>query len=236
MAGRAVRPVRESFEKQRTFIADASHELKTPLTLIRADTEILGRGLADPESRELVDDVLAETDKMSGILSDLLLVARLDAGKLIIRQEAFDLTATISEVVDRFANRAASSGIRLDVPASGKLKALGDPERTLQILTALIDNALTHTLRGGSVIVTARTQRSFVETVVEDTGPGIPVEHLPHIFERFYRVDTARSLSPSGTGLGLAIARDLVRAQKGYLKAENAENGGAVFRFKLPGI
>ncbi|CAN5743751.1 hypothetical protein BH23ACT11_BH23ACT11_08360 [soil metagenome] len=236
MAGRAVRPVRESFEKQRTFIADASHELKTPLTLIRADAEVLGRGFTDPEDRELVDDVLAETDRMSEVLSDLLLVARLDAGKLVIKREAFDLTTAISEVVDRFANRAASSDIRLDVPASGKLKALGDPERTEQILTALIDNALTHTPRGGSVTVTAREQRGFVEAVVEDTGPGIPAEHLPHIFERFYRDDTVRSRGPGGTGLGLSIARDLVRAQKGDLRAENAENGGAVFRFTLPGI
>ena len=235
MARRAVRPAQKSFDRQRAFIADASHELKTPLTLIKASTEVLQRGLAEKEDKELADDVLTETERMSVILSDLLTAARIDAGQLTIRQETFDLAGVISAVVDRFGTRAASAGIRLEVEVEGKLPALGDQERTEQILTVLLDNALTYTPRDGSVAVAGHTRDGFVETIVEDTGPGIPPEHLPHIFERFYRVDASRSrTSRGGTGLGLAIARDLVRAQQGSLKAENAKGGGAVFRLTLP--
>jgi signal transduction histidine kinase len=234
MAGRAVRPVREAFERQRSFIADASHELKTPLTLIRADAEVLRRGLTKPDDRELADDVLAETDKMTSVLSDLLLIARLDAGKLAVRQEPFDLAGVISETADRFVARAASEGVRLEARAPGKLRVRGDHERTAQILSVLLDNALRHTPSGGKVSVVGRAQDGFVEAVVEDTGSGISPEILPHIFERFYRVDTARSRSSGGTGLGLTIARDLARAQNGELEAENAGDGGAVFRLKLP--
>ena len=234
MAGRAVRPVRKAFERQRSFIADASHELKTPLTLIRADAEVLQRGLTSPDDRELADDVLAETDRMSAVLSDLLLIARLDAGKLAVRQEPFDLAGVISETADRFVARAASEGVQLEAQTPGKLRVRGDSERAAQILSILLDNALRHTSPEGSVSVVGSTRDGFVEAVVEDTGPGVSPEHLPHVFERFYRVDTARSRSSGGTGLGLAIARDLARAQNGDLEAENAEGGGAVFRLKLP--
>ncbi len=234
MAGRAVRPVRKAFERQRSFIADASHELKTPLTLIRADAEVLQRGLTSPDDRELADDVLAETDRMSAVLSDLLLIARIDAGKLAVRQEPFDLAGVISETADRFAARAVSEGVQLEAQTPGKLRVRGDSERAAQILSILLDNALRHTSPEGSVSVVGSTRDGFVEAVVEDSGPGVSPEHLPHVFERFYRVDTARSRSSGGTGLGLAIARDLARAQNGDLEAENAEGGGAVFRLKLP--
>ena len=234
MAGRAVRPVRKAFERQRSFIADASHELKTPLTLIRADAEVLQRGLTSPDDRELADDVLAETDRMSAVLSDLLLIARIDAGKLAVRQKPFDLAGVISETADRFVARAASEGVRLEAQTPGKLRVRGDSERAAQILSILLDNALRHTSPEGNVSVVGSTRDGFVEAVVEDSGPGVSPEHLPHVFERFYRVDTARSRSSGGTGLGLAIARDLARAQNGDLEAENTEGGGAVFRLKLP--
>lgn len=234
MAGRAVRPVQEAFERQRSFIADASHELKTPLTLIRADAEVLQRGLTNPDDRELADDVLAETDRMSAVLSDLLLIARIDAGRLAVRQEPFDLAGVISETADRFVARAASEGVWLEAQTPGKLRVRGDHERAAQILSILLDNALRHTPREGSVRMEGRAQDGFAEAVVEDTGPGISPEHLPHVFERFYRIDTARSRSSGGTGLGLAIARDLARTQNGDLEAESAEGGGAVFRFRLP--
>ncbi len=235
MARRAVRPAQASFDRQRAFIANASHQLKTPLTLIRANTEVLQRGLTDTEDKELADDVLAETEHMNAILSELLTAARLDAGQLAIRQETFDAASVISAVADRFGTRAVSAGIRLEVEAEGKLPALGDQACTEQILAVLLDNALTYTPRDGSITVSARMWDGFVETIVEDTGPGIAPEHLPHIFERFYRADPARSrITGGGTGLGLAIARDLARAQQGDLEAENAKDGGAVFRLKLP--
>jgi len=243
MSRRAIRPVQEAFGRQRTFIADASHELKTPLTLIRADAEVLSRGIDDPDktsdNRELVDDLLGETDRMSAVLSDLLLLARLDAEKLAVSREPFDLALVLSETSERFAARAITEGKDLQVHHSGKLPARGDADRTGQVIAALLDNALRFTPAGGTITVEGRTADKRVEATVTDTGPGIAPESLDRIFERFYRTDThsaARSRGPSGggTGLGLAIARDLARAQRGTLIAENAEGGGARFKLSLP--
>jgi len=234
MSRRAMRPVREAFDRQRTFVADASHELKTPLTLIRADAEVLSRDLMDPDHRELIDDLLGETDRMNAVLSDLLLLTRLDAGKLAVSREPFGLAAVIAETTDRFGARAAAEGICLEVDAPGKLAARGDPERTGQILAALLDNALRFTPRGGRVAVTGRLVDSWVEASVTDTGPGIAAEHLPRIFDRFYRAEAARTRAGGGVGLGLAIARDLARAQDGELAVDNTQNGGASFSLRLP--
>ncbi len=234
MARRAVRPVREAFERQRAFIADASHELKTPLTLIRVDTEVLQGNLQDPDDRELAEEVLAETDRMGTILSDLLTMARLDAGALEVARKPFDLSNLIEEETERFRVRATHEGVRLEVRAPDELLATGDPARTGQILAALLDNALRFTPSGGSVEIYAYRQDGAVEATVTDTGPGIPPEHLPRVFDRFYRAESARTREGGGTGIGLAIARSLARAQNGDLEAENTEDGGAVFRLKLP--
>ena len=243
MSRRAMRPVQEAFGRQRTFIADASHELKTPLTLIKADAEVLSRGIDDPnkasDNRELVDDLLGETDRMSAVLSDLLLLARLDAQKVSVSREPFDLALVISETSERFAARASAEDKNLDVHHSGKLPARGDAHRTGQSLAALLDNALRFTPPGGTIRVEGRITNKQVEATVTDTGPGIAPESLDRIFERFYRADAhsaarSRGSSGGGTGLGLAIARDLLRVQGGEVSAENAEGGGARFTLSLP--
>ena len=243
MSRRAMRPVAEAFGRQRTFIADASHELKTPLTLIRADAEVLSRGLGNPanaqDNRELVEDLLGETNRMNAVLSDLLLLARLDAEKVAVSREPFDLALVLAETSERFAARAVAEGKNLEVEHSGKLPARGDAERTGQILAALLDNALRLTPPEGTITVEGHIADKRIETTVTDTGPGISPESLDRIFERFYRADihsAARTRGPSGggTGLGLAIARDLARAQGGELIAENAQKGGARFTLILP--
>ena len=243
MSRRAMRPVQEAFGRQRTFIAEASHELKTPLTLIRADAEVLSRGLDDPDktsdNRELVDDLLAESDRMGAVLSDLLLLARLDADKVSVSRDPFDLALVLSETSERFAARAVAEGKNLEVNHSGKLPARGDAERTGQILAALLDNALRFTPSEGTITVEGRLADKRACASVTDTGSGIPPESLDRVFERFYRADAhsaARTRGPSGggTGLGLAIARDLARAQGGELVAENADKGGARFTLTLP--
>ena len=243
MSRRAMRPVQDSFDRQRTFIADASHELRTPLTLIRADAEVLSPALTDPEDRELADDLIAETDRMNALLSDLLTLARLDAGKLAVERKPFDLANTIAETAERFDARAAAEGKRLEVrlePEDGELPAIGDARRTEQILVALLDNALRFTPPGGAVTVEGRARDGQVLATVTDTGPGIAPEHLPRVFDRFYRAEAARTRSESGggTGLGLSIARDLARAQGGNLTATNIRpgeaGGGASFTLALP--
>jgi signal transduction histidine kinase len=236
MAGRAMRPARESFEKQRAFIADASHELKTPLTLIRADTEmVLYRGHLNQEDQKLVEHSLAETDRMGAILSDLLLVARLDADEADVATKPFDLVSVLSEEAERFGVRAADKEVHLGVQTPSELPARGDSKRTRQIIAVLLDNAVRFVPPGGSIAVSGRLQDRWVEASVTDTGPGISPEHLPRIFDRFYRGEASRTRGTSGgTGLGLAIARDLARAQDGDLVAENATEGGATFRLRLP--
>ncbi len=233
---RAMRPVRDAFDRQRTFIADASHELKTPLTLIRADAEVLLRGMTNPDDRELVEDLLGETDRMSAVLSDLLILARLDAGKLAVAREIFDLGATVAETAERFGARANARDVRLEVRSTGELPVRGDPERTAQILAALLDNALRFTPPGVGVKVSARAQDGRACATVTDTGPGIAPEHLPRVFDRFYRAEASRTRSEAGggTGLGLSIARELARAQGGELTAANAPDGGARFTLSLP--
>jgi signal transduction histidine kinase len=236
MAGRAMRPARESFEKQRAFVADASHELKTPLTLIRADTEmVLYRGHLNQEDQKLVEHSLAEIEGMGAILSDLLLVARLDADEADVATKPFDLVSVLSEEAERFGVRAADKEVHLEVQTPSELPARGDSKRTRQIIAVLLDNAVRFAPPGGSIAVSGRLQDRWVEASVTDTGPGISPEHLPRLFDRFYRVEASRTRSTSGgTGLGLAIARDLARAQDGDLVAENARDGGATFRLRLP--
>lgn len=234
MSRRAIRPVRDAFERQRTFIADASHELKTPLTLIRADAEVIQRGMTDPDQRELADDLLSETDRMNAVLSDLLLLTRLDAGKLSVSRDTFDLSQVIIHTTERFRARAEAGGISIETDLSGKLPVRGDEERTGQILAALLDNAVRFTPEGGRITVSGSRSDGRIEALVKDTGPGIPSEHLPRIFDRFYRAEASRTRSDGGSGLGLAIARDLARAQGGELVATNARSGGAVFMLTVP--
>jgi signal transduction histidine kinase len=235
MAGRAMRPARESFEKQRAFVADASHELKTPLTLIRADAEmVLFRGRLNRDDRTLVEHALAETDRMDSILSDLLLVARLDAGKLEVVEKPFDLALVLSQEAERFGARAAAKGVRLEVRVPGELPARGDPRRTGQILAVLLDNAVRFAPPGGSIDVCGLLVDGRTEATVADTGPGVPQEQLERVFDRFYRAEASRGRGKgAGTGLGLAIARDLARAQGGDLVADGATEG-ARFRLLLP--
>jgi signal transduction histidine kinase len=233
-----MRPARESFERQRAFVADASHELKTPLTLIRADAEVvLYRRNLNEEDRKLIEHTLGETDRMSSILSDLLLVARLDAGKLEVSEKPFDLVSVISEEAERFGARAAGEDVRLDVHTPDELPVRADRKRTGQILAALLDNAVRYTPPGGRIEVGGRLRDGWVEASVTDTGSGIAPNQLPRIFDRFYRAEAARTRSKGGgTGLGLAIARDLARAQGGNLVAENSKTGGATFRLSLPRV
>src|ERR671917_127440 len=238
MSRRAMQPVKDSFQRQRTFIADASHELKTPLALVRINADVMKRNPTDPENREVIEDQLAEIDRMDARLSDLLVLARLDDERLDVEKKPFDLSVVAAETAGRFLKRAAEEGIRLEVEVPDELPVRGDPETSAQILAALLDNAMRYTPKGGSVTVCGRRADGGAEASVKDTGPGIPPEHLPRIFDRFYRVEEARTRASGGTGLGLSIARDLARAQGGELTAENAGNdkvgAGATFRFRLP--
>lgn len=236
LSRRALRPARDAFDRQRAFVADASHELKTPLALIRADAEVCLRDETTPDQRDLMEDVLLETDRMSHVITDLLLLARLDAGAVALRREPFDLAAVLGETVARFDAGARRKGIRLQVDPHTPLPAEGDRERSAQVLAALVDNAVKFTPAGGAVAVSGTALDGTVEVTVDDTGPGIDPSHLPRIFDRFFRAETSRTRSDgdTSTGLGLSIARELVRAQGGDLTAARALHGGARLTLVLP--
>jgi len=233
MSRRAMQPARDALDRQRTFVPDASHELKTPLSLVKINAEVMQRDPTNPENGEIIEDQLSEIDRMDALLSDLLVLARLDAGRLDVEEKPFDLSVVAAETAGRFLTRAAAEGVRLEVEVPDRLPVRGDPGSTSQILAALLDNAIRYTPKGGDVTVRARQlDDDRAEASVEDTGPGIPPEHLPRIFDRFYRAEAARSRAGGGTGLGLSIAQALAHAQDGDLTAGNVN--GAVFRLKLP--
>jgi two-component system, OmpR family, sensor histidine kinase CiaH len=238
LAGRALVPIEQAFRRQQEFVADASHELRTPITVLRSATDLLNqhRTEALEINGDLFDDIRHEIARLQRLTGDLLTLARSDRGQLELAVAPIDLGALASDVVRRVSPLAQESGIGLTYRQEARaLEVEGDPDRLDQVLLILIDNALKHTPTGGHVEVIARKQRKDAIIEVLDTGPGIPAEHLPRIFERFYRVDTARSRAQGGTGLGLAIARTVVEAHGGgiSLSSERGVGTRATIRLQL---
>jgi signal transduction histidine kinase len=234
LAGRSLAPAQQAWERQQAFVANASHELRTPLTLIRASAEFAQRTLTAPdERRELMGDILTETDHMSRLVDDLLLLSRLDSGRLTLEHGPVRVNDLLEEIGRTLGRVAEERGVRLTV-STPPLTVLGDATRLRQILLILLDNALRHTPTGGEIRVTGQSQGRLVRLSVADTGQGIPAEHLPHLFERFYRADPAHSDKNGGAGLGLAIAKGLVEAQHGHLGVESQMAHGTTFWFALP--
>jgi signal transduction histidine kinase len=219
LAGRSLIPTQRAWEQQQTFVANASHELRTPVTLMRASAEVALRGLPAPDvdRRELLEDILHECDHMSRLVEDLLLLSRLDAGRLKLERSAVPLAELLADVQRQTGRLAGEKGVRLSASSPSGI-AWGDPTRLRQVLLILLDNALRHTPPGGSITVEAQPQGRHIQIAVADTGTGIAREHLPHVFERFYRADTARGGDGGSSGLGLAIAKGLVEAQGGQIR------------------
>lgn len=201
---------------------------------------MLLRDPAATDARNILKHQISEIDRTSAILSDLLVLARLDAGtKLVVERKPFDLASVLYETADRFRTRAADAGVTLDVSVPDELPVRGDARCTVQILAALLDNALRFTPEGGRVSLTSAARDGRIEAVVADTGPGIPPGQLAHIFDCFHRADAqsaarTREEASGGTGLGLTIARDLAHVQGGTLGVSDAEGGGATLRLALP--
>lgn len=249
LASRAIRPIGEALERQRRFVADASHELRTPLAVIRARVEALVREAAQGESglsageRAELDRLGKDAEELTALLADLLDLARLDANQSDLRREPIPLGDVAEELVEQLAPLAAEREIELRADVA-PVFARADSARVRQVLRALLDNALKHAPRGGHVRVEVRaTSRGTMLRVIDD-GEGIPREHLARVFDRFHRVDAARTRSGAreggasgasgGAGLGLAIAAELVRLMNGSIRAESAEGRGATFVVELP--
>jgi signal transduction histidine kinase len=225
----------ENLERsRRDLVANVSHELKTPITAIRAHLENVLDGVEEPDPATL-QVMLAQTERLSRLIDQLLELSRLESGELPLRREDVELGPLVSQVLSEIEVARSDRGVEVssDVPAD--LPAIeADRERVHQVLFNLLDNAVRFTPNGGSVTVSAERHDGSVEVRVADTGVGISPEHLPRLFERFYRADPARSRDDGGTGIGLAIARSVVEAHGGHITAASEPGAGSVFAFDLP--
>ena len=231
-AGRALVPIRESLRRQREFAADASHELRTPLTVIRSSVEHLRRNAARPvaDVRGPLDDIEAETEQLTSLVDDLLLLARADSGAVELRRERVDASEAVGLALRSLREPAERLGVRLQLAAEPAV-VNGDPERLRQLVTILVDNAIKHSPEGATVDVRVARHGDRVRLEVDDRGSGIRPENLERVFDRFWRApDTTRE----GTGLGLAIARWIAERHGGSVSAANRPTGGARFEVILP--
>lgn len=222
---------------RRQFVADAAHELRTPVANLAVAIEALKAIIEkDPaQATAVVTDIDREVQRLRRLVEDLLDLSLVESGKVRLNLTSISPSEIILRAVQPFYPRAEEAGIALKVELPARLPQVrADPDRTIQVLTNLLDNALKYTPRGGEVVVGAYERRGHVLLSVKDTGPGIPETELPHIFDRFYKVDRARSGARGGAGLGLAIAKRLVEAQGGIIMVESKEGQGARFVVALP--
>jgi signal transduction histidine kinase len=231
-SGRALVPIRESLRRQREFAADASHELRTPLAVIRSSVEHLERNPERPvrEVGDALGDIRDEVDHLTALVGDLLLLARTDSGVIELERSPVDLADVALEAIGTVSSLAARRGVRIVLDPS-PAPTLGDPLRLRQLVTILVDNAIAHSPTGGTVTVRVRTTRQSTDLRVEDEGPGLAADEIPHVFDRFWRAPGAPA---GGTGLGLAIAAWIVERHEGTIGAGNRPTGGAVFDVRLP--
>jgi two-component system, OmpR family, sensor kinase len=218
------------FRSQQRFLADVSHELRTPLTSVRGNLDLMKRmGEYDQESMIVIQD---EMERMSRLLGDLLLLARADTGGLPLRFEPVELDNVLFDVYRQIS--------RIDKPVTVELAevdqviVLGDEDRLKQVILNLVDNSIKYTPPGGSVDLRLSKEDGRAVLSVIDTGIGIPAEDLPHIFDRFYRVDKARNREQGGSGLGLAIVKWVVQAHGGRIQVESSVGAGTTFLVTLP--
>lgn len=226
--------VDSAFESQRRFTADASHELRSPLTALRGELELALRRERSPEEyRRVIGSALEETERLSDLAANLLTLARSDAGVIEPRWTPIDLRERVADTIDRIANQAEGKSIEIVQHASGPVPALCDPGLVDRLAWNLLDNAIKFTTPGGRVEVDVRPQDGHVVLEVSDTGPGLRPGTEEKIFQRFQRGDISRG-PVEGTGLGLAIVKVVAEAHGGTVTADNRRTGGARFRVTLP--
>jgi two-component system, OmpR family, phosphate regulon sensor histidine kinase PhoR len=221
------------------FVANVSHELRTPLSLIKSATEtLIDGGKNDPVvNSRFLDIIDRHASRLNLLIDDLLLLARLDSGRVELDLQTVRLRGAVQESFDDAAQRAQSRGVALVNEVADELMVEADAARLREILSNLIDNAIKYGREKGRVAVSARrAPAQMIEVSVRDDGPGIPVEAQPRVFERFYRVDKARSREQGGTGLGLAIVKNVVQAHGGDVRVESILGEGATFYFTVPAV
>jgi signal transduction histidine kinase len=236
--GHAFNAMADSLERveqlRRHMISDVAHELRTPLANIRGYLEALRDRVVEP-SPEVVDSLYDEAMILSRLVDDLQELALAEAGQLRLAREPVDVADVVQQAVQSFQPQAAAKGLTVEAELAGALPPVdADRQRVGQVLRNLLRNAVAYTPAGGKVTVSARQVGEEVEVAVRDTGVGIAPEHLPYIFERFYRADRSRTRSTGGAGLGLTIVKELVEAHGGHVRVESQVGAGSTFTFTLP--
>jgi two-component system sensor histidine kinase CiaH len=227
-------PIRESVAAQKRFVADASHDLRTPLAIMKAEFEVaLRRPDLEEGTRALLASGVEEVDRMSGMVDDLLTLSRIDAHQERLAHEPLDLAALARRTVDEFGALAAAAGVRLQADAAGETPALGDAGHVRRALRNVVRNAVEHSPAGATVEVAVHAGSGIVEATVSDHGEGMPPEVVAHVFDRFYRGDAARSRE-GGSGLGLAIAHWALRGMGGDLTVASRVGEGTRVTLTLP--
>ncbi len=225
-----IAPVKNSFDLQRRFIADASHELKTPIATISTNTDVLIEQYGD---LKWLNFIKAETARMQRLVGDLLYLASNEHGKVEHTRERFNLSDTVALTAMSFEGRAFEGGKRIELDITPELNLVGDCDGIKQVVAILVDNAVKHTEVGGTITVSLKKIQNRNHIVVNNTGNGIPLNEREKIFERFYRSDTVRNSDSASYGLGLAIAKAIVLQHKGKITAGGVEGEYAELKVVL---
>jgi heavy metal sensor kinase len=227
--------LRDSVFSSRRFLADASHELRTPLTIVKGELqELMAREPGGSEVGERIGSVLEEVARLEHLVSGLLALSRLDAGEARSEWAEVDLAELAASTIEHLRLVAEDRGVQLQAAALAPLTVRGDARRLKQVIVNLLDNAIKFTPRGGVIGLTTRQHNGYGLLEVFDSGIGIPAEALPHVFDRFYRVDSARSRDHGGAGLGLSIVRSICSAHGAEIEVESSPGSGSRFRVKFP--
>lgn len=237
MAKHAIKPIQYALTQQNKFVSDASHELRTPITIMQTNLDIINSApLADTiaNNRKWLNNLQDETTRMTELINSLLFLARADAKQQLLEKEYFSLNHTILSAVTPFEVIAKTKQITLTTNLIGMFTALGDPARIKQVLTILIDNALRHTPPHGTIIVTCKTVADQLVLTVTDSGEGIASQHLSKLFDRFYQADESRH--NGGAGLGLSMAKWIISQHNGSIEVTSTLGVGTIVTIKLPQV
>ena len=224
-----------SFEKMAQFSADVSHELRSPLCSLKGETEVtLSQDRSPEEYRNVLAKNLEIFDSLNKTIEDLLLLSKADSGDVTLALSSIRLDNLLSNLYELFKVLADKKNINFTTSLTEKVALVGDKTKLQQLFCNLIDNAIKYTPAGGKIILSLKTQPHQIEVIVQDSGIGIPENELPHIFDRFYRVEKSRSKTTGGTGLGLSICKWIVKAHQGEIQAESTPGKGSTFIILLP--
>jgi signal transduction histidine kinase len=236
MAKKSLEPVRRAYERQKEFIADASHELRTPLTIIKTTAELLGMKEQETimENSKWLENISSETENMSRLIQNLLTLAQADNNQIPVFMGDVDLSKLVRETGEKFELIARDKDIEFESIISDNVHLTGDKDKLNQLLVILLDNGIKYTPEKGKISISLMHTTDKAIITVKDTGMGISEEDINKIFERFYRVDKARSRDQGGAGLGLSIANWIVREHKGKISVESEPDKGSSFIVELP--